>query len=246
MQAVVVEAVMEDALHGAGKSLADTQFRWRCEQAIIDHDSLRVGVVLENPNAATSGPLDRTPTPFGQHHDLAVARGRSDDDRIFDANQHTLEALEGICGIACGVKGLEPRRRDVRLRNLDAARADHVKRGVEAARPILERFGLTEAQKELVLAVIGHHAPSKLRKPDEPWDEFEKRGGLDLLYEGIEGQGENPYPMETVLHYHADILGRRGDETPAAEVERRKHVSNHLLMRYVREHPEPKAPLGAS
>jgi succinyl-CoA synthetase alpha subunit len=120
----------------------------------------------------------------------------------------------------------------------DGGRSDHVKRGVEAARPILERFGLTEAQKELVLAVIGHHAPSKLRKPNEPWEEFEKRGGLDLLYEGIEGQGENPYPMETVLHYQADILGRRGDETPAAEVERRKHVTNFLLKRYFREHPE--------
>jgi hypothetical protein len=122
------------------------------------------------------------------------------------------------------------------------AGADHVRRGVEATRPILERFGLTEAQKELVLAVIGHHAPSKLRGPQEPWEEFEKRGGLNLLYEAIEGQGENPYPMETVLHYHADILGRRGDETPAAEVERRKHVTNFLLKRYVREHPDPQAP----
>jgi hypothetical protein len=90
--------------------------------------------------------------------------------------------------------------------------------------------------------VIGHHAPSKLRKPQEPWEEFEKRGGLDLLYEAIEGHGENPYPMETVLHYHADILGRRGDETPAFQVERRKHVTNFLLNRYTREHPENQAP----
>jgi len=119
---------------------------------------------------------------------------------------------------------------------------DHVARGVEAVRPILERFGLTDAQKELVLSVIGHHAPSKLRKPREPWEEFEKRGGLDLLYEAIEGQGENPYLMETVLHYHADILGRRGDETPTAEIERRKRVTNFLLKRYTREHPEPQTP----
>jgi hypothetical protein len=124
------------------------------------------------------------------------------------------------------------------------AGADHVRLGVEAVRPILQRFGLTEAQKELVLAVIGHHAPSKLRGPQEPWEEFEKRGGLDLLYDAIEGHGENPYPMETILHYHADILGRRGDETPAAQIERRKRVTNFLLKRYAREHPEASTPPG--
>jgi hypothetical protein len=50
--------------------------------------------------------------------------------------------------------------------------------------------------------------------------------------------------METVLHYHADILGRRGDETPVAEIERRKRVTNFLLKRYIREHPEPSTPPG--
>jgi hypothetical protein len=121
--------------------------------------------------------------------------------------------------------------------------ADHIQRGVEAARAILGRLGLTEAQKELVLAVIRHHAPARLREPGESWKKFERRGGLDLLYDAIAGHGANPYPLETVLHHHADILGRRGDETSTAEVERRKQVTNRLLARYVREHPEPPPPV---
>jgi hypothetical protein len=43
-----------------------------------------------------------------------------------------------------------------------------------------------------------------------------------------------------VLHYHADILGKRGDETRAAEVERRKLVTGRLLARYARENPEAR------
>jgi len=121
--------------------------------------------------------------------------------------------------------------------------ADHIQRGVEAARAILGRLGLTEAQKELVLAVIRHHAPARLREPGESWKRFERRGGLDLLYDAITAHGANPYPLETVLHHHADILGRRGDETSTAEVERRKQVTNRLLARYVREHPEPPPPV---
>ena len=58
----------------------------------------------------------------------------------------------------------------------------------------------------------------------------------DLVYEAITGHGENPYPIETILHYHADILGRRGDQTPHSEVERRKEVTAFLLARYMREH----------
>ena len=49
--------------------------------------------------------------------------------------------------------------------------------------------------------------------------------------------GENAYPIETILNYHADILGRRGDETPQFQVERRKQVTSILLERYVRENP---------
>ena len=64
------------------------------------------------------------------------------------------------------------------------------------------------------------------------------RGGLDQLYQAMTREGENAYPIETILHYHADILGRRGDETPPAQVERRKQVTVHLLERYMREHPD--------
>ncbi len=117
--------------------------------------------------------------------------------------------------------------------------ADHVRRGLEAVEPILDRLGLTEAQKALVIAVIRHHAPAKLRKPGESWEDFEIRGGLDLLYKEITDDGRNPYPIETILHYHADILGRQGDETSLAQVERRKQVTGFLLGRYVEEHPEP-------
>jgi len=123
--------------------------------------------------------------------------------------------------------------------------ADHVERAIEPVRAILQRFGLTEAQKELVTSVIGHHSPAKLRRPAEPWGEFEKRGGLALLYDGITGRGENPYPVETILHYHADILGRRGDETPSFQVERRKQVTSFLLERHLQS-SQAQAKVGAA
>ena len=114
----------------------------------------------------------------------------------------------------------------------------HAKRGIEAARHVLARFGLSDAQKELVLDVIAHHVPAKQRRPGERWEDFVGRGGLDQLYEETTREGENAYPIETLLHYHADILGRRGDETPPVQVERRKQVTIHLLERYMREHPD--------
>ena len=110
------------------------------------------------------------------------------------------------------------------------------------ARRVLERFGLTDTQKMLVIAVIRYHAPAKLRKPEESWEDFERRGGLDSLYDEITDHGENPCPIETILHYHADILGRRGDETSQMEIERRKQVTSFLLAIYVREHPGPPLP----
>jgi hypothetical protein len=85
--------------------------------------------------------------------------------------------------------------------------------------------------------VIRHHAPPKLRKRGEAWEHFVQRGGLRLLYDAITANGANPYPVETVLHYHADILGQRGEETEPAQVERRQQVTNHLLAQYAREHP---------
>jgi hypothetical protein len=119
--------------------------------------------------------------------------------------------------------------------------ASHAKRSVKAARVILARLGLTDAQKRLVIDVIRHHVPAKERKPGELWDDFVNRGGLDCLYDEITGGGENAYPIETILHYHADILGRRGDETQLIQVERRKQVTSFLLERYLRENPEPPA-----
>jgi hypothetical protein len=119
--------------------------------------------------------------------------------------------------------------------------SSHVQRSVEAARSILERFGLDAAQKQLVLDVISHHVPAKQRKPGERWEEFVERGGLDGLYDELTGGGRNAYPVESILHYHADVLGRRGDETPHAQVERRKQVTCYLLERYMREHAEPAA-----
>jgi succinyl-CoA synthetase alpha subunit len=121
--------------------------------------------------------------------------------------------------------------------------ASHARRSLEAAEPILERFGLTDAQKELVNAVIAYHAPPKLRQPEERWDEFVARGGLDRLYTSLTGGSQNPYPIETILHYHADILGRRGDETSSIQVERRKQVTSFLLERFLREHPRKGAQL---
>jgi succinyl-CoA synthetase alpha subunit len=114
----------------------------------------------------------------------------------------------------------------------------HAQRSVKAAQPILTRFGMSQAQKELVVSVIAYHAPSKLRQPGELWDTFVARGGLDGLYQALTGNSENPYPIETFLHYHADILGRRGSETSSTQVERRKQVTSFLLERYLREHPE--------
>jgi succinyl-CoA synthetase alpha subunit len=115
--------------------------------------------------------------------------------------------------------------------------ASHVARSVEVAQRILERLGVTQSQQELVLAVIRHHAPPKLRRRGELWRKFVRRGGLRLLYEAITARGANPYPVETALHYHADILGQRGDETDPAQVERREEVTRRLLARYARGHP---------
>jgi succinyl-CoA synthetase alpha subunit len=116
--------------------------------------------------------------------------------------------------------------------------ATHARRGIEAARPVLARFGLSDAQRELVLDLITHHVPAKQRRPAERWEDFVKRGGLDGLYKEMTKEGEVAYPIETILHYHADILGRKGDETPPFEVERRKQVTIFLLERYMKEHPE--------
>ncbi len=116
--------------------------------------------------------------------------------------------------------------------------ATHARRGLETARPVLARFGLSDGQKRLVFDVIVHHVPAKQRKPGERWEDFVKRGGLDGLYDAMLGGAENAHPIETILHYHADILGRRGDETPPIEVERRKQVTVFLLERYMREQPE--------
>jgi succinyl-CoA synthetase alpha subunit len=132
------------------------------------------------------------------------------------------------------------------LGKLSAGRSEtpnHARRSLEAAEPILERFGLTDSQKELVNAVIAHHAPPKLRRPEERWDDFVARGGLERLYASLTGSSENPYPIETILHYHADILGRRGDETPPFQVARRKQVTSFLLERFLQEHPRTGAQL---
>jgi succinyl-CoA synthetase alpha subunit len=119
--------------------------------------------------------------------------------------------------------------------------AGHAERSIELAQAILGRFGLTDEQTALVTNVIRYHVPPKQRKRGEIWEDFVNRGGLNCLYEKITGGGENAYPIETILHYHADILGRRGDETPQAQVERRKQVTSFLLGRYMRENPAPPA-----
>jgi succinyl-CoA synthetase alpha subunit len=116
--------------------------------------------------------------------------------------------------------------------------ASHAHRGVAAAAAVLDRFGLTDAQQALVLDVIRYHVPAKQRRPGEPWEDFVGRGGLDGLYDEITGRGKNTHPIETILHYHADILGRRGDETYPLQIERREQVTSALLERYVRENPE--------
>jgi hypothetical protein len=62
-----------------------------------------------------------------------------------------------------------------------------------------------------------------------------ERGGLDGLYDEITGHGANAHPLETILHYHADILGRRGDETSRMQSERRQQVTCFLLERHLME-----------
>jgi len=119
--------------------------------------------------------------------------------------------------------------------------SSHAQRSVAAAQPILERFGLNRAQQQLVLDVIAYHVPAKLRKPGEPWDDFVERGGLDGLYDELTGSGQNGHPIESILLYHADILGRRGDETPHAQIRRRQDVTCYLLERHMRAHGEPAA-----
>ena len=106
---------------------------------------------------------------------------------------------------------------------------DHARRSQVAADPILDRLGLTGKQKDLVLAVIRYHSPGRIRQPDETWEAFKDRGGLRLLVDAFTDGGNNPYPLETILHYHADILGRQGDATAEIEVERRKVVTRYLV-----------------
>jgi succinyl-CoA synthetase alpha subunit len=183
----------------------------------------------------------------------------------FDAYFHTLEVLDQLVGQVLPLEfvpeavrrrvhaALEQEldgvsRRDLLL--LAAALHDlgkvglgaresgaHADRSVEAARRILARLGLSDAQQALVIDVIRYHVPAKQRRPGEPWEDFVERGGLDHLYDAISGGGKNAYPVETILHYHADILGRRGDETELLQVKRRKQVTATLLDRYVRENP---------
>ena len=116
--------------------------------------------------------------------------------------------------------------------------SSHAHRGASAARGILDRFGLTDAQRALVLDVIQYHVPARQRDPGERWEDFVARGGLDGLYDAIIDGGRNGHPIETILHYHADILGRRGDETEPVQVERRQQVTSALLECYLRENPE--------
>jgi hypothetical protein len=182
----------------------------------------------------------------------------------FDAYLHTLEVLDQLVNNVVPLEfASEPmrqcvheildrevghvRRRDLLLLasalhdlgkiggSLDES-STHVQRSVDAARPILERFGLNDAQKQLVLQVIAHHVPARQRNPGERWKDFVERGGLDGLYDELTGGGRNGHPIESILLYHADILSRRGDETPPAQVERRKQVTTYLLERYMREH----------
>jgi succinyl-CoA synthetase alpha subunit len=190
----------------------------------------------------------------------------------FDVYFHTLEVLDQLVGSVLPLdfvpqhirrhvhaaleEGIEHvRRRDLLLLATalhDLGKAgdgrdhvpDHARRSLQVAQSVVTRFGLKQAQKELITAVIGHHAPSKLRQPGETWEAFVERGGLDLLYESLTDRSRNPYPIETILHYHADILGRRGSETPPFQVERRKQVTSFLLERLIGENPEqtPEAP----
>ena len=199
--------------------------------------------------------------------ELRALRGVTQErDHRFDVYFHTLEVLDQLVGSVlpldfvpdpvrrCVQSALDEEIANVSRRDLlllatalhdlgkisggrdDAAR--HAERGLKAAQPILMRFRLTDAQKKLVNAVIGYHAPPKLRRPGERWEEFVARGGLYLLYTALTGGSRNPYPIETLLHYHADILGRRGDETPPFQVARRKQVTSFLLNRFLQEHPE--------
>ena len=112
---------------------------------------------------------------------------------------------------------------------------EHVANGVAAAEPILERLGLSPGQKHLVLALIRFHKPKRLRRQNESWSAFMRRGGLRRLFEQMLAGGRNPYPLETILHYHSDILGRQGSQTLKAEVTRREEVTNFLLAQYIRQ-----------
>jgi hypothetical protein len=80
-------------------------------------------------------------------------------------------------------------------------------------------------------AIVRSHKPQRLRQPDEPWSAFVERGGLDLLHRQFADGGRNPCAVETTLLYHADILGRLGDETPDWQVARRQQVTRHVLGR---------------
>jgi len=113
---------------------------------------------------------------------------------------------------------------------------DHAVLGATHAKRILEsKFHMTPDQIEFVTTIIRHHKPPKLMKRDtsgrvtEKWDEFKGRGGLVELYDKMHAGGKNPYMVETILLYHADILAHKGDDTSPEQVKRRIEVSQFLL-----------------
>jgi succinyl-CoA synthetase alpha subunit len=173
----------------------------------------------------------------------------------FDAYYHTLEVLEQLQDVVLplafvddGVRRrtagwLDSRidgvqRRDLlmlaaALHDVGKAAGDegHVQRGLDIIPPVLERLGLSPNQDQAVTAIVRSHKPQRLRQPDEPWSAFVERGGLDLLHRQFTDGGRNPCAVETTLLYHADILGRLGDETPDWQVARRQQVTRHVLGR---------------
>jgi len=179
----------------------------------------------------------------------------------FDAYFHTLEVLDQlraavlpltflepdlrarVCSVLDASLGRVPRRQLLTLAAAlhDLGKADglegHVERGLTLAGEVVDRLDLTTNEQALVLDVVRFHSPGKLRRPDETWLAFKSRGGLDLLYDELTGHGSNRYPVETILHYHADILGRQGDRTSEKQVARRREVTQFLLARWTESEP---------
>ncbi|MBN1609475.1 MAG: HD domain-containing protein [Polyangiaceae bacterium] len=173
----------------------------------------------------------------------------------FDAFYHTLEVLEQLQEVVLPLafvdddvrrrtsKRLDSQIDGVRRRDLlmlaatlhDVGKAvgdeGHVERGLAVIPPVLARLGLSPSQAEAVTAIVRNHKPKRLREPGEPWPAFVERGGLDLLHQQFADGGRNPCTVETALLYHADILGRLGDETPDWQVARRQQVTRHVLGR---------------